>query len=82
MGTGALRTHVSGSARVLSKIERAEHQGFYDTELITIKQTRDSKMEESDVLTAESEKLIADIQQLAEEVASEQKEETLNAFIN
>ena len=39
-------------------------------------------MEESDELTAKSEKPIADIQQLAEEVASEQKEETLSAFIS
>ena len=53
-----------------------------DTGPITIKQTRDSKTEESDELTAKSEKLIADIQQLAEKVASEQKDETLSAFIN
>ena len=45
-------------------------KGFYDTELITINQTRDSKMEESDELTAESEKLTADIRQLVAEIAS------------
>ena len=74
--------------------EEAGHQGSYDTELITIKQTRDSKMEESDELTAKSEKLIADIQQLGEEIAAldvvmakiteqeDRKEETPSAFTN
>ena len=47
-----------------------EHKSFYDTELITTKQTRDSKMEESDELTAESEKFTADIRQLVAEIAA------------
>ena len=50
--------------------EEAGHQGSDDSELITIKQTRDSKMEESDELTAESEKLTADMRQLVAEIAA------------
>ena len=44
--------------------EKYKYEGFCDTGLTTNKQTRDLKTEESDELTAELEKLVADIQQL------------------
>ena len=50
--------------------EDTEHKGCYDTELITIKHTRDPKMRESDEFTAESEKFTAEVRQLVAEIAS------------
>merc|ERR1719473_425688 len=48
--------------------EEAEHKGWCDTELTTNQQTRDSKSEESDVLSAEIENLTATIQKLSEDI--------------
>ena len=50
--------------------EEAEHKGCYDTDLITTKHTRDSKMKETDELTAESEKSTAEVRQLVAEIAA------------
>ena len=50
--------------------EEAEHKSYYDTELIMTNHTRDSKMKESDELTAESEKFTAEVQQLVAEIAA------------
>ena len=50
--------------------EEAEHESCYDTQLITIEHTRDSKMKESDELTAESEKFTAEVRQLVAEIAA------------
>ena len=49
--------------------EDTDHKSFCDTELITTKHTRDSKMKESDEPTAESEKFTADIRKLVAEIA-------------
>ena len=48
--------------------EEAEHKGCSDMELITTKHTRDSKMKESDELTAESEKFTAEVRQYVAEI--------------
>ena len=50
--------------------EDTDHKSFCDTELITTKHTRDSKMKESDELTAESEKFTAEVRQLVAEIAA------------
>merc|ERR1719321_2067444 len=50
--------------------EEAEHKGFCDTELTTNKQTRDSKTEESEELTADIQQLAAEIATLGEEIAA------------
>ena len=49
--------------------EDTDHKSFCDTELITTKNTRDSKMKESDELTAESEKFTADIRRPVAEIS-------------
>merc|ERR1719456_1165291 len=49
--------------------EEAEHKGFCDTEMGTNKQTRDTKTDQSEALKAEIEKLTADINQYATEIA-------------
>merc|ERR1719453_2988293 len=50
--------------------EEAEHKGFCDTEMTTNKQTRDAKTEESAELQATIDKATADIQKLADEIAT------------
>jgi len=50
--------------------EEAEHKGFCDTEMGTNKNTRDTKTEEVDKLTALSEELTASISQLGKEAAT------------
>merc|ERR1719240_2304082 len=49
--------------------DEAEHKGFCDTELASNKATRDTKTEESDMLTATIEELTADIAKLASEIS-------------
>merc|ERR1719265_433780 len=49
--------------------EEAEHKGFCDTEMGTNKNTRDTKTEEVDKLTAQSEQLAAEITKLGKEAA-------------
>merc|ERR1719456_588203 len=48
--------------------EEAEHKGWCDTELTTNQQTRDSKTDESDKLSAEIETLTATIAKLGEDI--------------
>ena len=50
--------------------EDTDHKSCYDTELITTKHIRDSKMKESDEFTAASEKFTADVRQLVAEIAA------------
>ena len=54
----------------LKTTEEVEHKACYDMELISTKYTRDSKMKESDELTAESEKFTAEVRQLVAEIAA------------
>merc|ERR1719506_3541226 len=50
--------------------EEAEHKGWCDTELTTNQQTRESKSDESDKLSAEIEMLTATISKLSEDITT------------
>merc|ERR1719182_1013935 len=50
--------------------EEAEHKGWCDTELTTNRQTRESKSDESDKLSAEIEMLTATISKLSEDITT------------
>jgi len=49
--------------------EEADHKGWCDTEMATNKQTREDKTEEVNALSAESDKLKADILKLSQQIA-------------